>query len=203
MIELTKGDMGHLAGKATVFCRLETQEEQKIMAVFLAVAPLDFIEKFGLPRSTIEQLKEALEALRKKLQSLRSGTDTPYAEAEILKTFCARIEVENEEAATRNTWILDRVAEVIREHDDYSVNIEIHAVSIYWQDPERARTEQMDVLLPLTQARAETLKDLLMSRGIDPERITPRGFGGEKPLVPHSDLENRWKNRRVEFILVK
>ena len=97
MIELTKGDMGHLVGKATVFCRLETQEEQKIIAVFLAVAPLDFIEKFGLPRSTIEQLEEALEAFREELQSLQSRIDVPYADAEIMKTFCARIEVENEE----------------------------------------------------------------------------------------------------------
>jgi flagellar motor protein MotB len=29
------------------------------------------------------------------------------------------------------------------------------------------------------------------------------GVGGKDPLVPHSDLENRWKNRRVEFILEK
>jgi outer membrane protein OmpA-like peptidoglycan-associated protein len=29
------------------------------------------------------------------------------------------------------------------------------------------------------------------------------GLGGTQPVVPHGDLENRWKNRRVEFILIK
>jgi flagellar motor protein MotB len=27
------------------------------------------------------------------------------------------------------------------------------------------------------------------------------GYGGTRPVVPHGDLQNRWKNRRVEFIL--
>ena len=26
---------------------------------------------------------------------------------------------------------------------------------------------------------------------------------GTQPVVPHSDIENRWKNRRVEFVLVR
>ena len=29
------------------------------------------------------------------------------------------------------------------------------------------------------------------------------GLGGTEPVVPFSDLKNRWKNRRVEFILIK
>lgn len=33
--------------------------------------------------------------------------------------------------------------------------------------------------------------------------FTTIGYGGNRPIVPHSDLDNRWKNRRVEFILIK
>jgi hypothetical protein len=29
------------------------------------------------------------------------------------------------------------------------------------------------------------------------------GVGGARPIVPFSDLVNRWKDRRVEFILIK
>jgi flagellar motor protein MotB len=29
------------------------------------------------------------------------------------------------------------------------------------------------------------------------------GLGGSQPVVPHGDMVNRWKNRRVEFILIR
>jgi chemotaxis protein MotB len=31
--------------------------------------------------------------------------------------------------------------------------------------------------------------------------MTTVGHGGSRPVVPHWDLEERWKNRRVEFVL--
>jgi outer membrane protein OmpA-like peptidoglycan-associated protein len=39
--------------------------------------------------------------------------------------------------------------------------------------------------------------------GIAPERIQARGLGGLEPLVPFSDAVSAWKNRRVEFLLVR
>ncbi|MCF6336150.1 MAG: hypothetical protein L3J12_10450 [Spirochaetales bacterium] len=43
----------------------------------------------------------------------------------------------------------------------------------------------------------------LSKLGVDPSRMDSKGMGGGNPIVPNSDLENRWKNRRVEFILWK
>ncbi len=52
-------------------------------------------------------------------------------------------------------------------------------------------------------ARADAIRDALVERGIEARRMTTVGIGGSQPVVPHGDLDNRWKNRRVEFILVR
>jgi outer membrane protein OmpA-like peptidoglycan-associated protein len=47
------------------------------------------------------------------------------------------------------------------------------------------------------------VKAALVERGMSDDRISTLGRGGRDPVVPHTDLENRWKNRRVEFILIR
>ena len=91
----------------------------------------------------------------------------------------------------------------LRKYNTYFIRIEGHAVSVYWDDPERAKNEQENELVPLSKARAETVKQALVALGIDADRIQVEGIGGAKPVVAHGDIENRWKNRRVEFILLK
>ena len=103
--------------------------------------------------------------------------------------------------AGENMETLDRLAETLKRYTQYSIALEGHAVSVYWNEPNRARKEHEEVLMPLSVARAEAIRDALVERGIERSRMTTRGFGGSRPVVPHSDLENRWKSRRVEFIL--
>jgi outer membrane protein OmpA-like peptidoglycan-associated protein len=43
---------------------------------------------------------------------------------------------------------------------------------------------------------------VLIERGIASDRLSLAALGGTNPIVPFSDLVNRWKDRRVEFILV-
>lgn len=105
------------------------------------------------------------------------------------------------EIAAANVEALDRVYEVLRRYPTYDIRIEGHAVSVLWEDPPRAQREQEQVLLPLSLARAEAIKRALVQRGINAARITTRGFGGAFPVVPHGDEANRWKSRRVEFVL--
>ncbi len=74
-------------------------------------------------------------------------------------------------------------------------------MSLLWANPQRARVEQTQTLIPLSLARAEAIRRALVQRGIEDSRITTRGFGGAFPVVPHGDQANRWKSRRVEFVL--
>jgi outer membrane protein OmpA-like peptidoglycan-associated protein/flagellar hook assembly protein FlgD len=111
------------------------------------------------------------------------------------------VNLEDPNQAARNLETLDGLATVLEEYPEYSIRIEGHAVSLLFEDPDRAQTEQTDVLVPLSLARANVIRDALIERGVDPARMSTAGYGGARPVVPHWDLENRWKNRRVEFVL--
>jgi len=107
------------------------------------------------------------------------------------------------EQAAKNLDTLDRLAETLKRYPNYNIALEGHAVSVLWDKGQRAVTEHIEVLIPLSQARADAIRTALIERGIDGARMSARGFGGSRPVVPHGDLENRWKNRRVEFILTE
>jgi len=54
----------------------------------------------------------------------------------------------------------------------------------------------------LSEQRAKSVKKVLVSMGIDANRISTKGFGESKPLLPNTSSENRAKNRRTEFVIV-
>jgi flagellar hook assembly protein FlgD len=104
---------------------------------------------------------------------------------------------------TKNIYVLKRLANALGKFPGYKIRLEGYAVSEFWNDPKTADWEQKTQLLPLSLDRALAVKSVMVLLGIDADRFTVQGYGGDKPIVPHSDLENRWKNRRVEFYLDK
>jgi outer membrane protein OmpA-like peptidoglycan-associated protein len=57
--------------------------------------------------------------------------------------------------------------------------------------------------MKLSMDRANAVKEYLVQRGIAESRITTKGFGFDKPIVPNDSPENRQKNRRIEFFRIK
>ncbi len=55
----------------------------------------------------------------------------------------------------------------------------------------------------LSQRRAEAVRDWLIMRGIDAQRLTAKGFGPAFPIADNSTPEGRAKNRRIEFLRTK
>lgn len=53
--------------------------------------------------------------------------------------------------------------------------------------------------LTLSEDRALAVVEFLRNRKVEKERITWKGYGKTRPLVPNSSEENRALNRRVEF----
>ncbi len=51
----------------------------------------------------------------------------------------------------------------------------------------------------LSERRAGAVRDYLVSRGIDQQRITAEGYGESKPIASNSLAEGRASNRRVEI----
>lgn len=57
--------------------------------------------------------------------------------------------------------------------------------------------------LDLSRRRALRVREELIRRGIDPAQLDARGFGTERPLLPHGSPEARTMNRRVQFTIAK
>ena len=105
------------------------------------------------------------------------------------------------ELARQNLYTLDRLAEKFARFPGYRIELVGHAVMLNWDDPVKGEAEQRDILIPLSNARAKAIAAALRERGIEIERLRTEGAGAVAPVVPHSDVLNRWKNRRVDFYL--
>lgn len=57
--------------------------------------------------------------------------------------------------------------------------------------------------LELSRNRANSVRSYLISKGVDPSRLTANGYGKQKPLVPDKDDNSRMINRRVEVRFLK
>lgn len=56
--------------------------------------------------------------------------------------------------------------------------------------------------LKLSESRAKAVADYLISRGINANRLSWKGFGESKPIAPNDTEEGRAKNRRTEFTVI-
>lgn len=55
----------------------------------------------------------------------------------------------------------------------------------------------------LSDNRARSVMEYILSKGIDPSRITSKGYGETKPVATNDTDDGRQLNRRVEFTIVK
>jgi flagellar hook assembly protein FlgD/outer membrane protein OmpA-like peptidoglycan-associated protein len=101
-----------------------------------------------------------------------------------------------------NNRVLNRVAQILNKFRDYKVKVEGHANPTTLPGPARER-EETEELLPLSEDRAEAVVNILVRNGVARSRLSSTGVGGGRTVAPWDDENNRWKNRRVEFILIK
>ncbi len=107
------------------------------------------------------------------------------------------------DAAAKNSQTIVRLAQIFKKYAKYKIEIDGYANIVNFDNPAKAKVEQDTELIPLAKARADAIRAALVAQGIDAGRITTVGKGGADPIVPFSDIDNRWKNRRVEFVLVR
>ena len=60
-----------------------------------------------------------------------------------------------------------------------------------------------EINLDLSNRRAKSVSDYLLSKGVPVNRLRSNGYGSSKPTAPNDKEENRIKNRRVSFIVLK
>ena len=55
----------------------------------------------------------------------------------------------------------------------------------------------------LSQRRADAVRQFLISRGVNPNLVTAKGFGEADPVAPNTTPQGRALNRRVELSIVQ
>jgi outer membrane protein OmpA-like peptidoglycan-associated protein len=58
-----------------------------------------------------------------------------------------------------------------------------------------------DVNVPLSEKRANAVRDYLVGKGLTAGRIETKGYGSGKPVADNSTALGRSRNRRVEIVL--
>lgn len=97
------------------------------------------------------------------------------------------------DAATER--VIGEAVKILNQCPGSRITIEGHTNS----DGERGGFNNLD----LSARRALRVRDELVRRGIDPARLETRGFGVERPLVPHGSTQAKPMNRRVQFTVAK
>ncbi len=88
---------------------------------------------------------------------------------------------------------LNRVVKLLEENPNIVIEMSAHTDS-YGSD---------EYNFKLSDNRARSVMEYILSKGISPERITSQGYGETKPVAPNDTPENRQLNRRVEFTILK
>ncbi len=93
--------------------------------------------------------------------------------------------------------IFNEIIQILDDYPEYNINIKGHTDNV------SISTDIFPSNWELSAVRATTVLKYLISKGINPKRLTATGYGKIMPLVPNTSKKNRALNRRVEFVLEK
>jgi len=91
---------------------------------------------------------------------------------------------------------LTPVADFLNHNPGWSVLIEGHT------DAQPIHNKRFPSNVELSQARAEAVRDAIISHGINPERFLVMGYGDQRPVASNATAEGRKLNRRVEIAFI-
>ena len=88
---------------------------------------------------------------------------------------------------------LNLLVDIMKENPNMKIELSGHT--------DNQGSAKLNVLL--SKDRVSVVRQYLIDRGITKNRIAGEGYGGSKPVAPNDTEENRRKNRRVEFTVIK
>ncbi|MCP4138289.1 MAG: OmpA family protein [bacterium] len=98
-------------------------------------------------------------------------------------------ELRSFELMEESKYELDRIIKILKENPSMKIEISGHTDS----------KGKKSFNLKLSQKRADSVVAYLVQQGVPNDRLTPKGYGSEHPLVSNKNKKLRKQNRRVEM----
>jgi outer membrane protein OmpA-like peptidoglycan-associated protein len=86
--------------------------------------------------------------------------------------------------------VLDAVVEVLEKNPEIKIEVQGHT------DNRGGAAYNKK----LSDARAGSVMKYLVSHGVSADRLTSKGYGFDRPIVPNTSPQNMALNRRVQFV---
>lgn len=102
---------------------------------------------------------------------------------------------DNDSATLKTSSLLelDKLLSILVQNPAMHIEIEGHTSSV----------ASREYNLSLSARRAESVKIYLVSKGIESQRLTTRGYGPDRPIADNETTSGQAKNRRVAFRVMK
>ncbi len=140
-----------------------------------------------------EQLKQEKEELSSRLQGALSSVAETTSTARGLIVNLPDILFDTSKATLKpgTREVIAKLSGILLMMPELNLRIEGHTDS----------TGSRELNQTLSERRALSVQDYLVSQGIDATRMTAVGYGWDRPVADNSTAEGRKKNRRVEIVI--
>jgi len=169
----TEGDL-----EATLY--LSTKEKEYWVQLINFAGNGMEVEAFVLKVLEIESMKQEVVASQMFEKINKEGFVSLYINFETAKS----------DIKPESQVIISQLAEMLLQNPSLNISIEGHTDNVGGDKTN----------LPLSEARAKSVMNALISKGINSSRLKAKGWGQSKPIGDNNTEEGRAKNRRVEIV---
>jgi len=171
---------------------------------YIAERRVDIAEALAQEKAAQEQIQQAgprrtaveLEAERARAAELERRLAELQAEQTergyVMTLGDVLFDIDRAELTAGGMQNVARLADFMKAYPDRSVVVEGHTDS----------TGDESYNLQLSELRARSVEDVLIRQGIDPARISTRGYGEAYPVASNDSSAGRQQNRRVEIVIL-
>jgi len=138
------------------------------------------VEAFGLNVLEIEVMKQEVAASKMFESIIKDGFIALYINFETGKSIIK----------AESTPIIEQIVEMLKQNPNLNISIEGHTDNVG-----TAPSNQT-----LSESRAKSVMNELVTKGISTTRLTSKGWGQTKPIADNNSESGRANNRRVEIV---
>ncbi len=161
----------------------------KLVTDLQAAAPAMKVTAEG-PLDLQGEVDSSLTASQAAIDNLGENPD-PRDVARALSLQVVHFEIDDAVIPDANKSVLDRAVEIMKQVPDMKLMIIGHT----------DKTADAAYNMKLSQERAQSMKDYMVSKGADASKLMTKGMGETDPIADNSTDQGRFRNRRIEFMV--